>query len=219
MQIKIQFEIHAYAEEKLCDEYLDRAPDFGIVGPEIILPLLAKRDSCVSFIYNEETTTGELLVKIKKEIWGSEVSELASKVEYSFVLNKERFYVSDKRQKITRFLSYLDPKNTGTITASILVSYNAGTVFTKAPLRFFVHSKEAGKHHEPHIHVCDSGRENEASFRISDGVKLAGALSPKLERLASKTILKDQGFFYQCWNLQTDGLTVDINHHYQFVEY
>lgn len=42
MKLTVKLEIHAYAEEKLCDEYFDDPPFFGINGPEIMLPLSKK---------------------------------------------------------------------------------------------------------------------------------------------------------------------------------
>lgn len=114
---------------------------------------------------------------------------------------------------------YLDPNNIGTITFSVLVSCDAGGVAREGPLRYFVHSHEAGSHHEPHIHVRDNAYEHEASIRISDGEIIAGELPSKYAKMAKTKILSDQEFFYNCWNTLTDGLQVDINHHYGYIEY
>lgn len=52
MHISIKIEVHAYAEEKLCDESFDDAPFYGINGPEIMLPLNKIRDQILLLILN-----------------------------------------------------------------------------------------------------------------------------------------------------------------------
>ena len=39
MNVLVHIEAHAFAEEKLCDQDFDNPPHYGIVGPEIMLPL------------------------------------------------------------------------------------------------------------------------------------------------------------------------------------
>lgn len=220
MEIKIRLDIHAYAEEQLCDGCFDDPPFYGINGPEVMLPLSKRRNSQISFQYDENTSLIDFLATIKQAVWGADgVSELAP-AEYAFLFDGERFYINDERQNFMYLLSkYIDPNSTGTITVSILVSCDAGDVGREGPLRFYVHSRESGRHSEAHIHVCDSGHQFEASIRISDGKIMAGKLPGKLAKLAKKKILSDQEYFYNCWNTMTDGLEVDINHHYGYIQY
>ena len=65
----------------------------------------------------------------------------------------------------------------------------------------------------------DAGYEYEASIRISDGEIIAGTLPTKLANKAKDKILEDQDYLYHCWNTMTDGLKIDINHHYGYIEY
>lgn len=220
MQLDVRFVVHAYAEERLCDEQLEPESDYGINGPDVMVPLAAKRGAVMPFTYSGETTVGELLDAIKLAIWGEVDEDFTAPVRYGFLHKEERYFVGDETANLLFLLeNYLDPESSGSVTACVLVSCDAGAVFNKPPLRFFVHSREAGKHNAPHIHVCDAGRNYEASVRISDGNIVAGYLPGKLARLAKETILENQPFFYKCWNTKTDGLLADINHHFDFISY
>lgn len=135
-------------------------------------------------------------------------------------MDDERYYIDNDGQNFSELLEkYLDPNHTGTIVVGILVSCNAGDVGGVWPLRFYVRSRESGSHHEAHIHVSDIGHQHEAAVRISDGEVIAGKLPRKLAKLAKESILADQEYFYKCWNTMTDGLKVDINHHYGYIQY
>lgn len=220
MEIKICLEIHAYARERLCDRYFDDAPFYGINGPEVMFPLSQKRGYTCSFQYDATTCVGEVIDFIKMIIWGSIKDDVPAPVSYSFLCKGERYYVHDGEHNFLDLLTaYFDPNGTGIVTVCILVSCDAGEVATEKPLRFFVRSHEAGSHHEPHIHVCDTGHEYEASVRISDGEVIAGKLPRQYAKLAKKKILSDQAYFYHCWNTMTDGLQVDINRHYGYIQY
>lgn len=220
MRLNVEFVVHAYAEERLCDEELEPESDYGLYGPDVMIPLAAKRGTVMPFEYSENTTVGELLNAIKLAIWGEVSEDSIAPVEYSFLYKEERYFVDNENANLLWLLKkYLDPEESGSVTACILVSCDAGAVFEQYPLRFFVHSREAGKHNEPHIHVCDSGSDYEASVRISDGKIIVGYLPRKLERLAEKTILENQAYFYNCWNTKTDGLLADINHHFNIIRY
>lgn len=220
MNITVKLEIHAYAAEKLCDEVFDDSPYYGIHGPEIILPLSRKRGYVFPFEYEETTIAGDVIKVVKQTVWGDNGEPEMAPTYYSFLRKNERYYITDNTHIFRDLLSrYLDPDNTGHITVCILVSCNAGDVGNEWPLRFYVHSRESGSHNEAHIHVCDVGHRYEASVRISDGEIIAGELPAKYAKLAKRKILSDQAYFYNCWNTMTDGLKVDINHHYGYIQY
>lgn len=220
MKLTVKLEIHAYAEEKLCDEYFDDPPFFGINGPEIMLPLSKKRGQSFVFEYYEQTRVIDIINAVRREIWEDNGEPEWSPVSYAFLIDGERYYIDDGNHDFLTLKSkYLDPQNAGTITIGVLVSCNAGDVGGVHPLRFYVRSREAGNHHEAHVHVRDVGHQYEASVRISDGEVIAGKLPKKLAKLAKESILADQEYFYNCWNTMTDGLKVDINHHYGYINY
>lgn len=220
MKINVKLEIHAYAQEKLCDWNFDNPPHFGINGPEVMFPLSEKRGHTFSVEYSEHSKVKAIVDAVKKEIWGDTGEPKYSPVIYAFLYNGERYYIDDYEHNFSTLIAkYLDPQSTGIITIGVLVSCDAGAVGSVHPLRFYVRSHEFGNHHEAHVHVCDVGHQYEASVRISDGEVIAGKLPPKLAKLAKKSILADQEYYYNCWNTMTDGLKVDINHHYGYIQY
>ena len=177
-----------------------------------------KRNSSVQFSFNENSTVLDLISFITAAIW-NDPNFFIGNTSFAFLVDNERLY-PDYDVCFSKILNkYLDPKNSGTITLSILVSHDAGDVGFEYPLRFYVQSREAGSHHEAHIHVEDTSHQYSASIRISDGEVIAGELPKKLAKLAKKKILSDQKYFYKCWNTQTDGLQVDINKHLGLIQY
>ena len=90
-------------------------------------------------------------------------------------------------------------------------------ILVLAPGMFISH--ESGSHNKPHVHVRDTQYRYNASVSLDDGEVIVGNLPKKLAKLAKKKVLSDQEFFYNCWNTMTDGLKVDINHHYKIIGY
>ena len=86
----------------------------------------------------------------------------------------------------------------------------AGTIWSDDGLRYYMHSRESGKHNSPHIHV-DYRNSEEASLSLIDGSVLDGQLPSKVIKKAKKRILENQRFLLECWNKYTDGLQVDVD--------
>lgn len=82
-----------------------------------------------------------------------------------------------------------------------------------------IHAYCEESHNEPHVHVRDTGYEYEASLALKDGRILAGSFPRKLLKKAQRKLVEEQAYFLRCWNTQTDGLTVDINHHFGYIKY
>ncbi len=219
MKIKIRLDIHAYAEEKLCDNQLE-PPDYGLHGPEIVKPYADKRNSVLEYEYSNKTCIADIVDYIENLIWGDNQNEIIVRGVYSFLFEENRYYIDNPSANFSNILeTYLDPQKTGMIICSILINCNAGMVAEDGKLRFWVNSKESGKHNVAHVHVRDVGYQYEASIRISDGEIIAGKLPRKLARQAKEKILEDQDYFIKCWNTLTDGLQVDINRHYNYIKY
>ena len=219
MELNVIIEAHAYADEQLCDCYFEEESHYGIVGAEIMAPLATVRGRQYKINYDDNTNIRELIAEIRRIIWKDDCFDPFSPIRYSFLSKSERMYVVDWNKKLKSLIDYFDPDNTGIITICILVSHNAGDVGGIFPLRFFVRSREAGKHHEPHIHVEHVDHEHSATVRISDGEVIEGNLKPRHAKLAKEKILSDQDYYYSCWNKLTDGIAVDINHHNGFIGY
>lgn len=214
----IKLDIHAFAREKLCDEQL-KSP-YGLYGLEVMQPLGRKINYEFEFLYDSQTQVMDVVNAAKTEIWGNDHKDDWTPEVFAFTVQNERYYIADQTKNFGELVEkYLDRNHTGKIILTVLVSCDAGTICNDGVLRYYVHSHEAGKHNEPHIHVRDLGFHYEASVRISDGEIIAGMLPRKLANKAKNKILSDQEFFAHCWNTMTDGLEIDINHHYGYIGY
>ena len=221
MYINVLVQAHAYAEEKLLDRCFSEPPHYGIVGPEVMAPLAQYRDHAFVVFYDKNTTVSEFQERVDLSIWGFSSKELLIRPRFTFVYKGERFEIDDPSSSFVLLLhKYFDPENTGTISVCYLVCHDAGSVGpVEGRLRYYVHSHEAGKHQEPHIHVKDAEHVFEASVSIANGDIIVGSLPGKYKKIAKKEILSNQEYYYNCWNTLTDGLRVDINHHFGYIQY
>lgn len=97
-------------------------------------------------------------------------------------------------------------------------SNQAGEIWNDNGLRYYMHSKESGKHNNPHIHV-DYKHECSVSICLYDGSVLDGSIPSKMLRIAKKRILENKKFLLECWNKMTDGIKVDINHYFGIIPF
>ena len=154
MRVTIKIESHAFVDEHLCDEILDPTlpddPDScGVAGAEIIIPLRKNRTAEFEFCYTEETTLGDVVHAILEKY-----HLLNCGIRVSFYSHDVRYWVVDSNANFKVALEkYLDPCSQSEIRSAIFVSLDAGTVCNDGQLRYVVNSREAGKHHQPHVHV------------------------------------------------------------------
>lgn len=220
MKTILAIETHIYAEEVLKDDILDSSlPDdiqsCGILGPKIVLPLRRNKYCELDFEYTEKTTLSEV-----KEAVLERLESVDSPVKIAFFIENERYWIGDINARLSNLIQkYLDTNNVGKIRIGAYVSADAGAVWQEGKLRYFMHSREAGKHNRPHVHVRTVSNDYEASIDIESGIVLAGKLPGKLLRAAKKKILSDKKYFIKCWNEMTDGLCPDINRHYGYIKY
>ena len=84
-------------------------------------------------------------------------------------------------------------------------------MFEDDGIRYYMNSKEAGKHNLPHVHV-DIRHERSGSFSIITGEKLSGdRIRSSDEHKIRKMIAKRRAELFDFWNKHTDGLTVDLD--------
>jgi len=97
--------------------------------------------------------------------------------------------------------------------AYIVITNVAGELkIGSGKLRYFIRSHEAGKHHEPHVHVTDSSRENSAAILLLNGEVLANSgLSSKQIKLAKKEIAENRDELIRHWNMNTDGIRIELD--------
>lgn len=217
-KIKVRITAHAYAEEKIHDEYFDY-PEYGIAGCTTMGPLDKARGKDCEYYYDANTTLGDFDHYFMRFIWGDTArSEIFAKM--TFIAKNRRFVIDNEEASFLNAVDkYLDTSHLGVIEICYWVSYDAGQIEPKAgKLRYTVHSRERGKHNSPHVHVSDSGYNYEAVVLIDTGEVKEGSLPDKLAREAKRTILGNQRYYYECWNTLTDGLAVDIDHEMGIVE-
>jgi len=93
------------------------------------------------------------------------------------------------------------------------VSRNEVSSYRDKDVRYFIHAREQGKHHEPHVHVKYEN-ESSAVIGITSGQVLK---APKgkfpLRNLwaAQRRILDNKEMLLKYWNAATDGFEVDLN--------
>lgn len=221
MKVKINIETHAYAEEKLADEILDESlPDdiqsCGILGPEIIVPLRRNRKCNLDFEYTEQTILRDVVYAVLVRL-----DSLNHGVRVAFLKDGMRYWVDNWDANFKRVLTkHLDPYDTGEISVAAYVSLDAGTIEEEDGIRYYMNSHESGRHHEPHIHICDTSRQYEAVILIKSGDVISKCkFPPKLLKKAQRKVMDNQLFFLEQWNTLTDGIKVDINHYLGTIDY
>ena len=91
-----------------------------------------------------------------------------------------------------------------------MLSNQAGDIWVEEGLRYYMQSKEAGRHHLPHIHV-DYRHESSATVSLYDGEMIEGDIPKKVMKRVKEKVLNNKKYLMECWNKLTDGLRVDLN--------
>ena len=220
MDLKIHVTVHAYAEEQLHDEVLvPHSGNYGILGKEIVAPLRRINGKSFSIrnveadfsIINLWDWVDERIYEIGAKFKTDSVLTLAeefSVIQKYLVFDGLRYSVDSTEKPITYFLRLMGCKIEDTIEIQLL---DAGTVFEDDGIRYYMNSKEAGKHNLPHVHV-DIRHERSGSFSIITGEKLSGdRIRSSDEHKIRKMIAKRRAELFDFWNKHTDGLTVDLD--------
>ena len=219
MKVILNIETHAYVEERLADKILDESlPDdvqsCGILGPEIIVPLRRNRRCKLEFEYSEKTTLRDVLNAVLVRL-----DSLNHGICVAFLKDGLRYWIDNMNANFKSVLTkYLDPDDTGEISVAAYVSLDAGVIEEEDGIRYYMNSREAGRHHEPHVHICDTSRQYEAVILIKKG-EVIGKFPSKLKKRALKRIMEKQSFYLEQWNALTDGIRIDINHFLGTIHY
>ena len=156
MKITVNFTVHIYAEERLCDELLiPHSENYGIVGEEIIEPLRIINNRSIMFEVENSVSIKEFYQLIRRHIYseknnrmdmyGEEQTTLDFVEEYDvleiyFLKNGLRYSIVDKSKNLEFYMQKLGISNT--IDIQILVSSDAGAVFEDHGIRFYINSEQ-----------------------------------------------------------------------------
>ena len=230
MTYKLYITVHVYAEERLDDQILKPDSDnYGIIGKEIISPLRKVNGVLVLFENcSLSTTVQELWDYIDNYIFGNSIKDNKPLLEYEplnliveryFLFNSLRYTIDKPEKPFIQYLQRMNVNPSEDISIQLLVNSNAGTIICDDGIRYYMHSKESGKHSLPHIHV-EIRNESRGAFSIIDGHRLAGEnIKKRDEKRIQKVINDNKELFIRHWNEHTDGLTVDLNQALKILDY
>lgn len=223
MKTIIKIESHVYSQESLRDEMLDESlgndiDSCGIIGPEIILPLRKNRNFEVLLEYTDDTTIQEVVDGICNKFGFLDFDE-PFYPRVAFISDNIRYWIDDFDAKFkTALNNHLDREKHGSISAGVYVSADAGSICEEDGIRYYMNSRERGKHHEPHIHLRSLDSCEEAVIIIKTG-EIIGDFPRRLIKKARKKVSENKEFFLDQWNVLTDGLKVDINRYLGLINY
>lgn len=223
MKTILKITSHVYEEDRLRDEMLDESlgddiASCGIIGPEIILPLRRNRNPQILFEYTEKTTIRDVVNAVYNEFGFLELDEIFWP-RIAFLYSGVRYWIDNIDANFQTVVDkHLDPGKTGSIYVAVYVSGNAGSICEEDGIRYYMNSRERGKHHEPHIHLRSLDSCEEAVIIIKTR-EIIGDFPRKLIKKARKKVQKEERFFLEQWNTLTDGLKVDINHYLGLINY
>lgn len=223
--------VHVYVEEKLDDRVLIlHSKNYGIVGKDIIAPLrkINGKEYCIK---NAQDTfkVEELWNWIDFKLYGNSLDSENNSIldfvqEYNVVekyliFNNLRYKIEDTNKPLIYYLHKMGVSETEKINIQLLINSNAGTVFEDDGIRYYMHSKEYGKHNTPHVHV-DIRHEVSGSFSLIDGRQLSDEkIRKKDEKKIENMIMSKKKELIRYWNEHTDGLTVDLNQALGLIQY
>lgn len=231
MNFILHLTVHVYAEEKLDDRVLTKhSKNYGIVGKEIIAPLrkINGKEYCLKNV-QDNFNVEELWNWIDFKLYGKSLKPENNKIlnfvqEYNIVekyliFNNLRYTVENTKKSLLYYIHKMGIAETETINIQLLVNSDAGTIFEDDGIRYYMHSKEAGKHNTPHIHV-DIRHEISGSFSFIDGKQLSdGKIKKNDIKKIEKMIINNKEKLIKYWNEHTDGLTVDLNQAFGLIQY
>lgn len=223
MQVLINIETHVYAEECLQDHILEESlgddiDSCGIVALETILPLRKNRNLKIKFEYNESTTLQNVVDLIYNQYGFLELDEIF-RPSVAFLHGDVRYWIDNINAKFKPIVEkHLDLKRTGEIRMSVYVNANAGCICEDDGIRYYMNSRERGKHNEPHIHLRAVDSCQKAVIIIKTR-EIIGKFPRKLIKKAKEKVAANERFFLEQWNVLTDGLKVDINRYFGLINY
>ena len=221
--LTLQITVHVYGEDKLDDRCLCRDSDYyGIIGKDLIDPLRLINGQQICVPNGKMFSINRLWEYIEKKIYSSSIEtfylgepiiEFVQEyniLEKYIIFNKMRYSITKPQYSVLHYLNYLQIKEDDVLQIQILVNSDAGTVFQLDGIKYYFHSNELTRHHEPHVHI-DVRNEQSGTYSIRDFRRLDGNVKTRDETKIKKVLQKRQIELVQYWNEHTNGLTIDLN--------
>jgi len=213
--LHVKIEVHFYSGDESHDDQIDkRLQGYGLYSPGFYKQILKFYNQTIEVEFDDEITLGGFKKLIYDKIWDNYNGIIDGSMEFFFVTSEARFTIDNPDLSFCNVLDkYIDPQFVGFIRIGIYVCEEAGQFEKDGDLRFFFHSREKGKHNEPHVHVCDVGRNFEASMSVLTGELITKntKMPRKYQIQAKKFILEHKVKFAKGWNMHTDGINIDLN--------
>lgn len=165
----------------------------------------------INYSCNEKTLIEDIEKTIVDKIGFNYELYKKAYVYVNFLFDNEFVRILNKKLDIKTLTSYYDVVDT--LKIYFVFSNQAGEIWNDEGMRYYMHSREAGKHNEIHIHV-DYKHKYSVSISLKDGSVLDGDMPSKILKKAQKRIIENKRFLMECWNKMTDGIKVDINHYF-----
>lgn len=225
MDIQVHITVHAFGEEKLCDDILDQDSDsYGNAGKEIVEPLRAINGEKLQLAdIDEEYKVCDFWKWISNTIYPQEVlnnGNTNQRLDFTrkyLVFDGVRYYVNDESKSLLYYLAKM--KSTNCVEVQLLLCLDAGTVFTYDGIRYYMNSHEQCSHNKAHVHV-DIRHQYSGAFSIVDGEQLTDAEIPQRYVKKIQEIIKSRRKeLLEYWNDHTDGLDVDLNQVFGLIHY
>lgn len=134
-----------------------------------------------------------------------------SELIHLYIMHKENLYRIDSEEAQLFKLFTLENNAIALYVVLILDDQPEGVAYKEASLKFYFHSKEQGRHHKPHVHVI-YGPNQEVVMDIVSAEPIRGSFPNSIMLKRAKRIIEGKRVeFLKWWNMNTDGLSVDIN--------
>ncbi len=213
--LSVKIEVHFFSGDESNDDQIDRRMQgYGLYSPRFYKQILSYNNQTIEVEFDDDISLGRFEKLIYDEIWDNYREIIDGSTIFFFVTSGARCTVDNPDLSFCNVLDkYIDPESDGCIRIGLYVCEDAGQFEKDGELRFYFHSREKGKHNEPHVHVYDVGRNFEEPISVLTGDVLTK--NPKMPRKyqlqAKNFILEHQVKFINGWNMHTDGINVDLN--------
>jgi len=174
--------------------------------------------------YLERASIKKIVVYDNNKLWNFiiENDKILPVYIYTELINKIKINFStieDIKKPLSYYLERMGVSECQKVNIEILLDSNAGTIYEGDGIRYYMYSREYGKHNFPHVHV-DIRNEVSGSFSIIDGKQLSdGKIKAKDRKKIENKINEKRNELIKYWNEHTDGLTVDLNQAFDLIKY